>query len=161
MTMFSAVRWAKASIVTVLLVLVFGAFPACAVEPDEILPDARLETRARTLSGELRCLVCQNQSIDDSNAPLARDLRLLVRERLKTGDDDRAVLAYIVARYGEFVLLKPPLNASTVLLWLSPLLFLAGGLWFVARSLRMKSQAPKGTAPLTDSERAKLEDLLR
>ena len=85
--------------------------PASAVQPDEILPDAKLEERARNLSRELRCMVCQNQSIDDSDAPLARDLRLLVRERLKAGDSDRQVLDFLTARYGDFVLLKPPLNA--------------------------------------------------
>ena len=90
------------------LMLAFA--PAHAVQPDEILPDAKLEERARHLSRELRCMVCQNQSIDDSDAPLARDLRLLVRERLKAGDSDQQVLDFLTARYGDFVLLKPPLN---------------------------------------------------
>src|SRR5690606_17720084 len=101
------------------------ATPVRAVQPDEILSDAGLEARARQISAELRCLVCQNQSIDDSNAPLARDLRLLVRERLNAGDSDEAVMSYVVQRYGEFVLLRPPVNLGTVLLWLAPLLLLA------------------------------------
>ncbi len=91
--------------------------PLYAVQPDEILPDAKLEERARNLSRELRCMVCQNQSIDDSDAPLARDLRLLVRERLKAGDSDRQVMDFLTARYGDFVLLNPPMNAKTFLLW--------------------------------------------
>src|SRR3954469_19787560 len=109
---------------------------ALAVQPDEILTDPALEGRARTLSRELRCMVCQNQSIDDSDAPLARDLRLLVRERLKDGDSDRQVIDFLVARYGEFVLLKPRLEPHTLLLWLLPPLALAGGgivLWVHGR----------------------------
>ena len=102
---------------------------ARAVQPDEILPDAAQEHRARAISRGLRCLVCQNQSIDDSDAPLAKDLRLLVRERIKAGDDDQAVVDFVVARYGDFVLLKPPFKPSTLLLWLSPLVILLGGLW--------------------------------
>jgi len=113
-----------------LLALVWLAclfFPAHAVQPDEVLPDAALEARARTLSKELRCMVCQNQSIDDSDAPLARDLRLLVRERLKGGDSDPQVIDFLVARYGEFVLLKPRLSWHTALLWLGPPATLLGG----------------------------------
>ena len=108
-----------------LMALLHSRAAAHAVEPDEVLPDAALEARARHLSAELRCLVCQNQSIDDSNAPLAKDLRLLVRERLTAGDSDDAVLDFIVARYGSFVLLKPPLGPETVLLWTAPLVLLA------------------------------------
>src|SRR3954471_15999273 len=96
------------------------AAPAFAVQPDEILPDAKLEARARDLSRELRCMVCQNQSIDDSDAPLARDLRLLVRERLTAGDSDQQVLDFLTVRYGPFVLLKPPLTSRTVVLWVTP-----------------------------------------
>src|SRR6185312_12019767 len=103
-----------------ILLALLPASRALAVEPDEILQDAALETRARRLSGELRCLVCQNQSIDDSNAPLAKDLRLLVRERLQAGDSDDAVLDFIVDRYGTFVLLRPPFELDTVLLWATP-----------------------------------------
>ena len=100
---------------------------AYAVQPDEIMPDPAKESRARDLSRELRCMVCQNQSIDDSEAPLARDLRLLVRERIAAGDSDAQVLDFLVARYGEFVLLKPRLEAHTLLLWLLPPLALVGG----------------------------------
>src|SRR5438477_6443849 len=113
-----AVRHALASIVIALTLI--GA-PALAVQPDEILQDPVLETRARALSQELRCMVCQNQSIDDSDAPLAKDLRLLVRERLTAGDSDNQVIDFLVARYGEFVLLKPRVSAHTLLLWLAPL----------------------------------------
>src|ERR1700674_1562311 len=106
-------------VMLVVLALV-GAAPLHAVQVDEILPDPALETRARAISHDLRCMVCQNQSIDDSEAPLARDLRLLVRERLKAGDADAQVLDFLTARYGEFVLLKPPLTWHTALLWLAP-----------------------------------------
>ena len=99
---------------------------ALAVQPNEVLADPALEARARALSLNLRCLVCQNQSIDDSDAPLAKDLRLLVRERLVAGDSDQEVTRFLVARYGEFVLLRPPLGMHTLLLWLTPLLLLAG-----------------------------------
>lgn len=133
---------------------------AAAVEPDEILPDPRLEARARSLSAELRCLVCQNQSIDDSNAPLARDLRLLVRERLLAGDSDAAVRAFVVARYGSFVLLRPPLTASTLLLWLTPVLILtiAGGL--VVRRRRSVATVAVAAAPLSADEQAALAKVL-
>ena len=119
-----------------LLASVLMATSAFAVQPDEILKDPVLEARARSLSSGLRCLVCQNQSIDESDAPLARDLRLLVRERLSAGMSDAAVQAFVVARYGDFVLLRPPVNARTLLLWTSPLLIfgLAGfGLWRMRR----------------------------
>jgi cytochrome c-type biogenesis protein CcmH len=102
----------------VLLTLI--AVPAFAVEPDEMLSDPALEVRARALSKELRCMVCQNQSIDDSEAPLARDLRILVRERLQAGDSDRQVIDFLTARYGEFVLLRPRFSLHTALLWLAP-----------------------------------------
>src|SRR5215208_4321189 len=111
----------------VLAALLAGA-PALAVQPDEVLPDPALEARARKLSRELRCLVCQNQSIDDSDAPLARDLRLLVRERLKAGDQDSQVLGFLTSRYGDFVLLKPRFGWDTAMLWLAPAgVLLAGG----------------------------------
>lgn len=133
--------------------------PVAAVEPDEILSDARLEARARTLSAELRCLVCQNQSIDDSNAPLARDLRILVRERLKSGDNDRQVLDYIVARYGEFVLLRPRFSASTVVLWLTPLLVLGLGIWLARGVMRSR---PVSSQPdsLSADDKARLAEIL-
>src|SRR3954462_3419322 len=103
-----------------LCLMVIASTPAFAVQPDEVLTDPALEARARVLSQELRCLVCQNQSIDDSDALLARDLRILLRERLKNGDSDRQVLDFLVARYGEFVLLRPPFGWHTLVLWLAP-----------------------------------------
>src|SRR5882757_400896 len=120
--------------------LAMAAGSALAVQPDEILQDAKLETRARALSQELRCMVCQNQSIDDSDAPLARDLRVLVRERLTAGDSDSQVIDFLVARYGEFVLLKPRLSLHTLLLWLAPLAVLAiAAIGFVAGCRRAKT----------------------
>ena len=110
-----------------------------AVEPDEILNDPALEARARTISRELRCLVCQNQSIDDSDAPLARDLRVLVRDRLSAGDSDTQVMDYVVSRYGDFVLLKPPFKATTLLLWGGPVLFLLFGLTALVLFYRRRS----------------------
>jgi cytochrome c-type biogenesis protein CcmH len=136
--------------------------PALAVEPGEIMSDAGLEARARDLSTGLRCLVCQNQSIDDSNAPLAKDLRLLVRERLKAGDLDKEVVAYIVSRYGEFVLLKPPFNPSTYLLWLSPILLLAALTFALARAggfALSKASSVIQVQPLSDEEEAALSKL--
>ncbi|MFS8057273.1 cytochrome c-type biogenesis protein CcmH [Rhizobium sp. BR 317] len=141
------------------LALLLAPAAAFAVNPDEVLPDKTLETRARTISAELRCMVCQNQSIDDSNADLARDLRLLVRKRLLNGDSDQQVLDYIVSRYGEFVLLKPRLEWTTLLLWASPILLLGCSMVpvVVARSTRRRSPPD---AKLTDDERSKLEKLL-
>src|SRR5256885_9903343 len=106
--------------VALLILALFGTANAFAVQPDEVLPDPALELRARALSKELRCMVCQNQSIDDSDAPLARDLRILLRERLRTGDTDQQVLDFLVTRYGEFVLLRPPFSSHTAVLWLTP-----------------------------------------
>jgi cytochrome c-type biogenesis protein CcmH len=138
--------------------------PSFAVQPDEILPDPKMEERARHLSRELRCMVCQNQSIDDSDAPLARDLRLLVRERLKAGDSDQQVMDFLTARYGDFVLLKPPLNPRTVLLWTLPLAVLVIGAFALIFALRRRGQAaaesvPQGL-PLTAEEQARIEQLL-
>jgi cytochrome c-type biogenesis protein CcmH len=133
---------------------------AMAVEPDEILPDAALESRARALSAELRCLVCQNQSIDESDAPLARDLRLLIREQLQRGSSDAEVKRYIVSRYGDFVLLKPPLTLRTLLLWTLPFLFLVTGILFLLSRPRIRSVAPL-EAPLTAEERKRLEKLTK
>src|SRR5690349_483778 len=119
------------------VLFLLAAVPALAVQPDEILKDPALEARARTLSAGLRCLVCQNQSIDDSDAPLARDLRLLIRERLTAGDSDEDVTNFIVGRYGQFVLLKPRLETETIVLWAGPfalLLFAALFLWSRRRS---------------------------
>jgi cytochrome c-type biogenesis protein CcmH len=142
-----------------LAVIVLAGVPALAVQPDEVLSNPVLEGRARTISAELRCLVCQNQSIDDSAAPLARDLRLLVRERLKAGDTDGQVRAYLVARYGDFVLLKPPFKLETLLLWGTPLLvvILGGlGLWWGVRS-----RGGQGAEPLDLEEERRLKALLR
>lgn len=135
--------------------------PALAVQPDEVLPDPALEQRARALSSGLRCLVCQNQSIDDSNAPLARDLRILVRERLVAGDSDKAVTDFIVARYGDFVLLKPPFNASTALLWGAPFALLAFGMIFIWLRRSRISAPAAATTPLDEAERKRLDELLR
>ncbi|TAX71236.1 cytochrome c-type biogenesis protein CcmH [Rhizobium leguminosarum] len=136
------------------------AAPAFAVNPDEVLADPALEARARALSAELRCMVCQNQSIDDSNADLAKDLRLLVRERITDGDSDEAVLNYIVSRYGEFVLLKPRVGMKTVLLWGAPvLLVLAGGLSLLVFA-RKRAGKPTGSK-LTADEQARLSELLK
>jgi cytochrome c-type biogenesis protein CcmH len=147
-----------------LSVLLSAATSAHAVQPDEILADPVLEARARELSKELRCMVCQNQSIDDSEAPLARDLRLLVRERLTAGDSDRQVLDFLVARYGEFVLLRPPFNWHTALLWLlGPLVLLAAGFALFRVARRPSPQATPGeatVAPLTEAENERLRQLL-
>ncbi|WP_431323778.1 cytochrome c-type biogenesis protein [Rhizobium sp. YTU87027] len=142
----------------VVLAVVLSTTPAFAVNPDEVLADPGLEARARAISAELRCMVCQNQSIDDSNAELAKDLRLLVRERLTDGDTDEQVINYIVSRYGEFVLLKPRVNARTILLWAGPLLLAgvaSGVLVAVARGTRGKT-----VVVLSDEENAELERLL-
>lgn len=133
-----------------------------AVQPGEALNDPELEARARSLSAGLRCLVCQNQSIDDSDAPLARDLRVLVRERISAGDSDAQVMDYLVARYGEFVLLKPPFGWHTLVLWLTPLVVLAGGTVLVMRALKAPA-APAATSvasPLTAEEEARLKSLI-
>jgi cytochrome c-type biogenesis protein CcmH len=136
------------------------AAPTRAVQPDEMLPDPALEARARNLSRDLRCMVCQNQSIDDSDAPLARDLRILVRDRLKAGDDDKQVLDFLTARYGDFVLLKPRFAWRTVALWGTPAtLLLLGGLGiFVFLRRRAPAAAAAG---LTPAEQQRVEDLLR
>src|SRR5262245_25674513 len=125
--------------------------PAHAVRPDEQLADPALEARARAISSELRCLVCQNQSIDDSDAPLARDLRLLVRERLTAGDSDGEVQDFIVARYGEFVLLRPPLEPATLILWLTPVVLLAAAGVLAWRHLA-RGRRPASASPLTQDE---------
>ena len=137
--------------------------PALAVQPDEILKDPALEARARALSQELRCMVCQNQSIDDSDAPLAKDLRVLVRERLSAGDSDRQVIDFMVARYGEFVLLKPRVSAHTLILWLAPFAALViGGLGLL---VFLRRRATEGEAPtqeqLTPAEQSRVAELLK
>ena len=140
--------------------VLIAAMPALAVQPDEILKDPALEARARALSRELRCMVCQNQSIDDSDAPLARDLRILVRERLTAGDSDRAVLDYLTARYGDFVLLKPRFAWHTALLWLLPVLLLGAGIAVVAVAARRASRRRSEQAGLSAAERERVEKLL-
>ncbi len=141
------------------LLLVIGGLPAHAVEPSERLADPALEARARTLSKELRCLVCQNQSIDESNADLAHDLRVLLRQRLVAGDTDQQVLDYLAARYGVFVLLDPPFEAATYLLWLTPpLLVLAAAGVLVLRSGHRRAE--RALPPLTEEERARAATLL-
>jgi len=133
--------------------------PAYAVEPGEALADPALEARARDLSTDLRCLVCQNQSIDDSHAPLAKDLRLLVRERLAAGDSDEQVRNYLVQRYGDFVLLKPPLRIGTLLLWGAPLMVLLAGGFGLMMASRRRS-AGVASAALSADEQARLDKLL-
>jgi len=148
-------------VIGVCLILFLGfSGAALAVQPDEVLADKALEARARALSTELRCLVCQNQSIDDSNAPLARDLRLIVREKLVAGESEDAILAFLVARYGEFVLLKPRFTMATALLWLGPfLVLLAGGIGIVL--LARRRRVAENSAPLSADEQARLEALTR
>jgi cytochrome c-type biogenesis protein CcmH len=143
----------------VLCLMLTASAPAFAVQPDEVLPDPALEARARVLSQELRCLVCQNQSIDDSDALLARDLRLLLRERLKSGDSDQQVLDFLVARYGEFVLLRPPLGWHTVLLWLAPGLLLGAGAIVLVAAVRRRSRTSLTEPGLTPQEKASLARL--
>jgi cytochrome c-type biogenesis protein CcmH len=145
----------------VAIVALAWAAPAWAVQPDEMLPDPALEARARNLSRELRCMVCQNQSIDDSDAPLARDLRILVRDRLKSGDSDRQVIDFLTVRYGDFVLLKPRFSWRTAALWGTPAALLVfGGLGLVL-FLRRRT-APAAAAPgLTPAEQQRVDDILR
>ncbi len=142
----------------VLLLTLCLAMPAFAVDPDEVLADPALEARARAISADLRCLVCQNQSIDDSDADLARDLRLIVRERLVAGDTDAAVVRYIVDRYGEFVLLRPVVAPHTILLWVAaPLALAIGGIAILIGLRRRRRAAAEG--PLTEEEAAALAEL--
>jgi len=142
-----------------LILLLLLATPLSAVEPDEVLSDASQEARAREISKGLRCLVCRNESIDDSNAGLARDLRLLVRERITAGDDDAQVISYVVARYGEYVLLQPKVTGSNLVLWAAGpvMLLLAGGIGF--GFIRRRRSA--GPEDLSKDEAARLEELLK
>jgi len=146
-------------IMATLLALSFLTLPALAVEPSEVLDDPVLETRARNLSTGLRCLVCKNQNIDESNAGLARDLRVLVRERLVAGDSDEETMSYIVSKYGEYVLLKPRFALHTLILWLGPfaLLLLGGGVL-----LQMRKRKPVTTAEeaLSEEEKKQLQDMM-
>ncbi len=134
---------------------------AFAVEPSERLADPALEARARAISKELRCLVCQNESIDDSNAALAHDLRLLLRERLAAGDNDQQVRDFLVRRYGQFVLLRPPIEPATYVLWFGPFAVLAIGAAGIAVYLRRRSAGESVPAPLDESERRRLARLLK
>jgi len=149
-------RWILILLVT--FVLLAPAARALAVQPDEMLPDPALEARARALSKELRCMVCQNQSIDDSDAPLARDLRILVREHLRAGETDQQVLDFLIARYGEFVLLRPRFSPHTALLWLTPLGVLVIGALGIAMSARRQRNSEGN---LTASEEARLAEILQ
>ena len=147
----------------VLAATLAAASPSFAVRPDEILPDPKLEARARALSHELRCMVCQNESIDDSEAPLAHDLRVLVRDRLKAGDTDQQVLDFLVARYGEFVLLKPRFELQTLPLWLAPAAILVVGgftlLVAIRRRRSMRGAPPEAPTPLSEREQARLAEI--
>ena len=145
--------WRRAAAAVLFAAMQFGG-AALAVAPDEVLRDPALEQRARAISAELRCVVCQNQSIDDSDAPLARDLRVLVRERLKAGSSDADVRSFVVQRYGEFVLLRPPVGWHTALLWLGPVIviMLASAGLFLARRRRPLT----AEAPLTPDEEARI-----
>ncbi len=146
-----------------LLAALFLALPlgsAFAVDPAEQLKDPQLETRARDISAGLRCLVCQNQSIDDSDAPLARDLRLIVRQQLLKGATNKQAIDYVVDRYGEFVLLNPRFSVKTLILWLTPLLLLAGGIVLAARIVRRQPEKGDAPPPLTAEEQKELEQLL-
>jgi len=140
-----------------LALALLAPFAAQAVQPDEMLRDPQMEQRARDISGGVRCMVCQNENIDDSNAPLARDLRLLVRERLQKGDSDDQVRDYLVARYGDFVLLKPPLKPYTLILWITPALVLLVAVGAIFARSRGQKAVP--VAGLSDAERAALARL--
>ncbi|MEE7456242.1 cytochrome C biogenesis protein [Methylorubrum populi] len=147
-----------AALAALALSLPLSLAPALAVQPNEVLKDPALEARARQISEGLRCLVCQNQSIDDSDAPLAKDLRLLVRDRLKEGDSNGQVVDYVVARYGEFVLLRPVFGWHTLLLWLSPLLAVGLGAFGIWRLSRRRTPKADG---LSAAEAAEVEALLK
>ena len=141
-----------------ILCLLLAASPARAVQPDEVLPDPALEARARQISHDLRCPVCQGETIDDSNAPISRDLRLLVRERLVAGDSDAEVVDYIVARYGEFVLFNPRASGSGLLLWLAgPAMLLVGG----ALAFSLTRRKPKLEDDLSEDEQARIAELMK
>jgi cytochrome c-type biogenesis protein CcmH len=149
----------RLSILLAVFLLALSCGPAGAVDPQEQLQDPKLEARAREISAGLRCLVCQNQSIDDSDASLARDLRLIVRQQLEKGATDQQVIDYIVARYGEFVLLNPRIHRNTLLLWLTPFLLLAAGVALAARTVRRHPET-RAAPPLTPEEQKELQSVL-
>jgi cytochrome c-type biogenesis protein CcmH len=154
-------RRMRALCLAVLMAVWFAPIAAHALDPDEIMANPQLEARARAISSQLRCLVCQNESIEESQAPLAKDLRGIVRQRLRAGDSDAQIKAYLVARYGDFILLKPPFEFKTLLLWLAPALCLAGGglaAWRAAKAARRRLE--EGAAPLSEAERLRLAGLL-
>jgi len=152
-------RWLAAPLLALMLL---SATPSLSVQPDEILADPALEARARGISAGLRCLVCRNENIDESNAGLARDLRLLVRERLVAGDSDDAVVAYVVDRYGEYVLLNPTTSGANLILWIAGPAALLVGLGGAALYLRRRQNAPEaGVAPLSDDEAKRLAEILK
>lgn len=142
------------------VVIALWSIPALAIGADELLDDPALEARARAIGKELRCLVCQNQSIDESDADLARDLRRLVREQLVAGESDAAIKAYVVARYGDFILLKPPFKIKTLALWLGPLAILLLAGTGAAVYLRRQAHVTQAAAPLSADERRRLDELL-
>lgn len=149
-------KWRSA--IAAVMLMALQAAPALAVMPDEMLKDPQQEARARSLSAGFRCLVCQNQSIDDSDADLARDLRVLIRERISQGDSDAQVTEFVVSRYGDFVLLKPRLTATTLVLWLLPFIAVAAGLAFLLRRKAASAQLPQ-EAPLSPEEQKQLDRL--
>ncbi len=158
---FAGIRagWTRSRDALALFALLLAlATPALAVQPDEVMKDPALEARARTLSAELRCMVCQNQSIDDSDAPLAHDIRVLIRQRIAAGETNAAVRSYFVSRYGDFILLKPPFKPETALLWLAPPLTLLAG---AAAILFARRRAPAATEALTEEEEARLAALTK
>jgi cytochrome c-type biogenesis protein CcmH len=152
--------WIRVRHFVLLCLVVSAVAPALAVQPDEILKDQGLETRARALSRELRCMVCQNQSIDDSDAPLAHDLRVLVRERLTAGDSDPQVIDFLVARYGEFVLLKPRFAWHNSVLWLTPVVALIAGAIAMFGAVRRRRAVQVATAPLSPDEERRLAEVI-
>jgi cytochrome c-type biogenesis protein CcmH len=146
---------------TLALAALLLCLPALAVEPSEMLPDKALEARARTISRELRCVVCQNQSVDDSNAEVAHDIRRAVRERLVAGDTNGEVLDYMVARYGDYVLLDPPFKPRTLILWFgTPVVLLGGALGLFLAARRRRASVALAPAPLSAEERARVDALL-
>jgi cytochrome c-type biogenesis protein CcmH len=147
-------------VILALACLWLAAAPSFAFQPDEVLPDAGLEARARAISADIRCLVCQNQSIDDSDAPLARDLRILVRERLVAGDSDSEVVDFLVDRYGEFVLLQPRFGLHTLVLWLGPFAILALAALAALKWRRTLAAVPAGEAALSGGEARRLSEVL-